>query len=134
MTKPRQLINPPHLRRPRGFSHVAVAGAGGFVFLSGQVALAEDFSLIGDDDLGEQTRATMRNLQIALEAAGASWTDVLHRTVYTTQPTQFATITAAIEEIQGSDEHPAQTLIGVTGFAMPGLLIEIELVAQVDGL
>ena len=30
-----------------------------------------------------------------------------------------------IEEVQGSDEHPAQTIVGVTGLAVEGLLIEV---------
>jgi enamine deaminase RidA (YjgF/YER057c/UK114 family) len=50
----------------------------------------------------------------------------VRRTIYTTQPTEFAVITAAIEEVQGSTEHPAQTIVGITGLAVPGLLIEIE--------
>jgi enamine deaminase RidA (YjgF/YER057c/UK114 family) len=41
-------------------------------------------------------------------------------------PTEYEVITAAIEEVQGSREHPAQTIVGVTGLAVPGLLIEIE--------
>ena len=51
---------------------------------------------------------------------------VVRRTIYTTQPTEYAVITAAIEEVQDSTEHPAQTIVGITGLALPGLLIEIE--------
>jgi enamine deaminase RidA (YjgF/YER057c/UK114 family) len=96
------------------------------VYIAGQIALAPDFSIIGGDDLGEQTKAAMRNLEIALRAANASWEHVVRRTIYTTQPTEYEVITAAIEEVQGSSEHPAQTIVGITGLAVPGLLIEIE--------
>ncbi|MHB1808064.1 MAG: RidA family protein [Solirubrobacteraceae bacterium] len=109
-----------------GFNHITVAKGSKLAFIAGQVALAPDFSLIGGDDLGEQTKAATRNLGIALEAIGASFDDVVRRTIYTTQPTEYETITAAIEEVQESREHPAQTIIGVTGLAVPGLLIEIE--------
>jgi enamine deaminase RidA (YjgF/YER057c/UK114 family) len=68
----------------------------------------------------------MRNLETALTAIGATFEDVVRRTIYTTQPSEFETITAAIEKVQGSSDHPAQTIAGVSGLALPGLMIEIE--------
>lgn len=122
----RESINPPALHPAPGFSHVTVATGSRTVYVAGQIALAPDFSIIGGDDLGEQTKAAMRNLEIALLAVGAGWEHVVRRTIYTTQPTEYEVITAAIEEVQGSSEHPAQTIVGITGLAVPGLLIEIE--------
>lgn len=128
MTEPakRQLINPPQLHPAPGFSHIAISEAGRVAHISGQLALAPDFSIIGPGDLAEQTRASMRNIKVALEAVGATWDDVVRRTIYTLKPTEYETITAAIEEVQGSTVHPAQTIVGVTGLAIDGLLIEIE--------
>ena len=91
--------------------------------------MAPDFSIIGGDDLGEQTKAAMRNLEIAIGVAGVTWDDIVRRTIYTLHPTEYEVITAAIEEVTGSDQHPAQTILGVTGLAVPGLLIEIEATA-----
>lgn len=122
----RELLSPPEIHPAPGFSHIAVTSAPRTAYIAGQVALAPDFSVIGGDDLGAQTVAAMRNLEIALQAIGASWDQVVRRTIYTTAPTEFGVITAAIEEVQGSTEHPAQTILGVTGLAIPGLLIEIE--------
>jgi enamine deaminase RidA (YjgF/YER057c/UK114 family) len=128
----RELLNPPDLHPAPGFSHVTSAPGGRLAFIAGQIALAPDFSIVGGDDLHAQTAAAMRNVGIALEAVGASWADVVRRTIYTTRPTEYETITAAIEQVQGSSEHPAQTIIGVTGLALPGLLIEIECTAVLD--
>jgi enamine deaminase RidA (YjgF/YER057c/UK114 family) len=122
----RELINPPELHPTPGFSHIALAKGSRLAFIAGEVALAPDFSMIGESDLGQQTEAAMRNLGTALAAIGATFDDVVRRTVYTTQPTEFETITEAIEKVQGSSEHPPQTIVGVTGLALPGLLIEIE--------
>jgi enamine deaminase RidA (YjgF/YER057c/UK114 family) len=127
----RRLVNPPELHPAPGFSHVAVAEGTTVVHLAGQVALAEDFSIVGGDDLAEQTKAAMRNVEVALVAAGAGWDDVVRRTIYTLAPTEYETITAAIDEITGGAEHPAQTIVGVTGLALPGLLIEIECTAVI---
>ena len=131
MSHHRQLINPPELHPAPGFSHVAVAEGTRIVHLAGQVALDREFGIVGGDDLGEQTRAAMRNVEAALTAAAAAWDDVVHRTIYTLHPTEYETITAAIDEVTGGAEHPAQTIVGVTGLAVPGLLIEIECTAVI---
>lgn len=125
----RELLNPPSLHPAPGFSHVAIAHGTRVVHLAGQVALAPDFSLVGGDDLHAQTVAAMRNVEAALQAAGAGWGDVVRRTVYTLRPTEYETITRAIDEVTGGAAHPAQTIVGVTGLALDGLLIEIECTA-----
>ena len=131
MAHHRELVNPPELHPAPGFSHVAIAKGTKVVHLAGQVALDQQFGLVGGDDLGEQTKAAMRNVEVALRAAGASWDDIVRRTIYTVHPTEFETITAAIDEVTGGAEHPAQTIVGITGLAVPGLLIEIECTAIV---
>jgi enamine deaminase RidA (YjgF/YER057c/UK114 family) len=129
MAHHRQLVNPPELHPAPGFSHVAIATGTKVVHLAGQVALDQQFGIVGGDDLGEQTKAAMRNVEVALRAAGAGWDDVVRRTIYTLHPTEYETITAAIDEVTGGAEHPAQTILGITGLAVPGLLIEIECTA-----
>lgn len=129
---PRELINPLELHPAPGFSHVAIARGVRVVHFAGQVALDREFNLVGGDDLGEQTKAVMRNLEQAMRAAGVGWDDIVRRTIYTIHPTEYATITAAIDEITGGADHPAQTILGVTGLAVPGLLVEIECTAVTD--
>ncbi|WP_397475845.1 RidA family protein [Pusillimonas sp.] len=126
----RKLINPSALHPAPGFSHITVSEPGTIAYIAGQLACAPDFALIGGDDLGEQTKAAMRNVEIALKEVGASWEHVVRRTIYTLHPTEFQVITAAIEEVQQSTEHPAQTILGVTGLAIPGALIEIEVTVR----
>ena len=127
----RELINPPALHRAPGFSHIAVASGTKVVHFAGQVALAPDFALVGGDDLYEQTRAAMKNLKVAMDAAGVGWEDIVRSTIYTLHPTEYETITRAIDSVTGGADHPAQTIVGITGLAVPGLLIEIECTAVV---
>jgi enamine deaminase RidA (YjgF/YER057c/UK114 family) len=127
----RQLTNPADLHPAPGFSHIAVATGARVIFFAGQVALDAEFNIIGEGDLRAQTVAAMRNLEVALRTAGATWDDIVRRTVYTTTPTEFETITSAIDEVTGGADHPAQAIAGVTGLALPGLLIEIEATASV---
>jgi len=123
---PRQLINPDGLHPAPGFSHIAIGTGSRVAYIAGQTALAPDFSVIGADDLRQQTVAATKNVEICLKAIGAGWEHVVRRTIFTTQPEQYGVITSGIEEVQGTQEHPAQSIIGVTGLAIPGLLIEIE--------
>ena len=128
---PRQVTNPPALHPAPGFSHIAEERGQRVVHFAGQVALDRDFGIVGGDDLFEQTKAAMRNVEVALEAAGAGWGDVVRRTIYTLHPSEFETIARAISEVTGEAEEPAQTIVGVTGLALPGLLIEIECTASI---
>ena len=131
MSEERELVDPAELHPAPGFSHVAIAPPGRTVYIAGQAALGPDLEVLGGEDLHEQTVHAMRNLEIALASVGGGFEHVVRRTVYTTRPTEFATLTAAIEEVQGSAQHPAQSIIGVTGLAVPGMLVEIEATAVV---
>jgi enamine deaminase RidA (YjgF/YER057c/UK114 family) len=127
---PRELLNPCDLHPAPGFSHVAIAEGTRVVHFAGQLGLETDFSLAAEDLRGQTVQA-MRNVEIAIRAAGVGWDDIVRRTIYTLQPTEYEVITSAIDEVTGGADHPAQTIVGVTGLAVPGCLIEIECTAGV---
>ena len=131
MSHHRELVNPPELHPAPGFSHIAIARGTKVVHFAGQLGIAQDFSPVASDLQG-QTVGAMRNLKAAMNAAGVEWDDIVRRTIYTTQPTEYETITRAIDEVTGGAEHPAQTIVGITGLAVPGCVIEIECTAVVD--
>jgi enamine deaminase RidA (YjgF/YER057c/UK114 family) len=131
MSHHRELLNPPDLHPAPGFSHVAIGRGTKVVHFAGQLGIGMDFSLAADD-LHGQTAAAMRNLKTAMDAAGVAWDDIVRRTIYTMQPTEYETITNAIDEVTGGADHPAQTIVGITGLAVEGCLIEIEATAVVS--
>lgn len=128
MSHHRELVNPPELHPAPGFSHIAVAHGTKLVHFAGQLGIGPDFSLRAED-LHGQTVAAMRNLETAMGAVDVGWDDIVRRTIYTTQPTEYETITQAIDAVTGGADHPAQTIVGITGLAVPGCLIEIECTA-----
>jgi len=67
----RELVNPPELHPAPGFSHVAIAEGTRVVHFAGQLGLNPDFSLVADD-LHGQTGGAMRDLEVAMRAAGVS--------------------------------------------------------------
>jgi enamine deaminase RidA (YjgF/YER057c/UK114 family) len=127
----RELVNPPDLHPAPGFSHVALAHGARVAHFAGQLGIGQDFSLVAED-LHGQTVGAMRNLKQAMDSVGVGWEDIVRRTIYTLHPTEYETITAAIDEVTGSADHPAQTIVGVTGLAVPGCLIEIECTAVLE--
>lgn len=127
----RKLHNPPALHPAPGFSHIAEAKGGRTVHFAGQVALDPQFGIVGDD-LYSQTVAAMNNLKVAMDEVGVGWDDIVRRTIYTLQPTEYETISRAIEAVTGGADNPPQTIVGVTGLAVAGLLIEIECTAVMD--
>jgi enamine deaminase RidA (YjgF/YER057c/UK114 family) len=127
----RELLNPPALHPAPGFSHIAVATGSRTIYFAGQVALDGAFNIVGEGDLRAQTVAAMQNLETAMREVDVTWDDIVRRTVYTTTPTEYEAITSGIDEVTGGAGHPAQTIAGVTGLAVPGLLIEIEATASV---
>ena len=127
----RELLNPAALHPAPGFSHIAVATGTRTIYFAGQVALDKEFNIVGGSDLRAQTVAAMRNLETAMRDVNVTWEDIVRRTIYTTMPTEFETITSGIEEVTGTAGHPAQTIAGVSGLALPGLMVEIEATASV---
>ena len=127
----RELINPASLHPAPGFSHITIATGLRTIYFAGQVALDAEFTIIGGGDLRAQTVAAMRNLETALREVNVGWDDIVRRTIYTTKPTEFETISSGITVVTGGAVDPAQTIAGVTGLALPGLLIEVEATASV---
>jgi enamine deaminase RidA (YjgF/YER057c/UK114 family) len=129
---PRELIDPPGVVRMPDLFTNAVRARGTFVFFSDQVPMTPDLEIVGGDDVGAQTAAAMRNLEIVMRAAGAGWDDLVQRTVYTTRPYEYDAIKRAILEVSGPSAPPAQTIIGAAALAVPELLVVIDAVACLD--
>jgi enamine deaminase RidA (YjgF/YER057c/UK114 family) len=72
----------------------------------------------------------MANLNHALAALDADWTNVVKATVYTTEPTEYEVIGKAMADAMGGAEPPAQVIAGVSGLGLAEMMIEIELVVS----
>jgi len=129
-------INPPRLYdpRPNGYSHVAVATSPvRFIYVAGQGG--EDASGALSPDFGAQVDQALRNLRIALEAAGAGLLDVVRLVVLVVDHSEarLAVFGRALASVWGDEPPPACTLIPVPRLALDGMLFEVEATA-VKGL
>lgn len=133
---PKLHLNPAALfpSLPIGFSQAVSTHGGRTVYLSGQTAWDANKQIVGDNDLGEQTRQALRNVQIAVEAAGGALADVVSLRIYIVNPQHGDTgpVGVALREFFPADRPPASTWIGVTALAVPDFLIEIEAIAVID--
>ena len=76
------LLRPEGLVQSPAFTHVAVVPPGATtVYIGGQNAVDGDGTLVGGDDVAAQTQQVMKNLHVALAAAGASVQDLVMMTV-----------------------------------------------------
>ncbi|WP_127129411.1 RidA family protein [Georgenia sp. SYP-B2076] len=128
---PRTLVSPPQMHLAPSYSHYAIAEGSTLICFAGQVALDNDMEIVGPGDLHAQTVAAMRNLETAMGVAGVGWDDIVRRTIYTTEPHELEALGSAIKEVTGDAENPPQTIVGVTGLALPELLVEIECTAVI---
>ena len=68
--------------------------AGSMMFLSGQIPLDPSTGVIVDGDIAQQTHRVFKNLGAILEAAGASFDNVVRTTVYLADMNDFAAMNA----------------------------------------
>jgi enamine deaminase RidA (YjgF/YER057c/UK114 family) len=125
--------SPPALPPPAGYSHVVTVAPGRTVWVSGQVAIDGDGTPGPAGDWAAQTRLAFENVGLALEAAGAAWTDVVKLTFYVTDTAALETVRAVRDEFVDTARPPASSLVQVAGLVRPDLLIEVEAVACPPG-
>jgi 2-iminobutanoate/2-iminopropanoate deaminase len=123
--------NPPALSTPTGYTHIVeVTGPNRTIYISGQIAFDKDGKVVGGGDMKAQAEQVFRNLQAALQAAGATFTDVVKMNGYITDMSKVQ----AVRDVRAQyfkDATPASTFIEVKGLVRPELLLEIEVVAVV---
>ena len=123
--------NPPALSKPTGYTHIVeVTGPAKTIYISGQIAFDKDGKLVGAGDMKAQAEQVFKNLQAALEAAGAKFTDVVKMNSYITDMSKAQ----AVRDVRSryfAETSPASTFVQVAGLVRPELLLEIEVVAVV---
>lgn len=108
-------------------AYSAAVRSGDLLFVSGQVGSREDGS--PEPDFAAQVQLAFDNLQSVLEAAGASFDDIVDLTSFHTDPeTQFATVLEAKTRAFPDKPYPNWTEVGVNWLA--GFDFEIKVIAR----
>ena len=102
--------------------------AGGFVFVSGQVALDPKTGEMVGADVAAQTERVLQNLQAIVEAAGSGLDRVVKSTVYLRTMKDFAAMNEVYKKYFKNDP-PARATVAVAGLPKDAL-VEIDVVAE----
>jgi len=101
--------------------------SGGFVFVSGQLALRPGVAELSGGTIQEQTEQVFANLRAILEAAGSGLDRLVKTTVFLTDLGEFAGMNEVYARHVGSDP-PARSTVEVS--ALPsGAKVEVEAIA-----
>jgi enamine deaminase RidA (YjgF/YER057c/UK114 family) len=102
---------------------------GNQIFVSGCTAANQDGKVSGD--AYTQTVKTLNTMRHALEGLGANFTDVVRTRIFVKKIADWEAIGRAHGEIF-ADIRPAATMVEVSNFIAPEMLVEIEADAVVD--
>src|SRR5438552_18781213 len=122
--------NPPPLSKPTGYTHIVEVDMSRtkMVYISGQVALDKDGKAVGEADMKAQAEQVFKNLEAALTAAGAKFSDIVKMNTYVTDMDKAPAVREVRTRYFG-DTTPASTLVQVVKLARPELMLEIEIIA-----
>ena len=105
---------------------------GNLVFLSGQAAIDEQGAVVGVDDFDAQAAQTFANIGRVLEAAGSSMQQIVKVTIYLTDMDNFPKI-LELRERHFTPPYPADTIVEISALGLPELMIEVDVIALLDG-
>jgi len=129
---PAQYMEGTPLQKQRAYSPAVITQGGKTVWLAGHLA-TEDLNhkpIAGDFDA--QTRTVFALLDQTLKRAGGSLRNMVTMTVFINDPRNSDRFIEIRREMFPDGKYPASTLVTISNFARPGVVIEIQGTAVIE--
>ncbi|MDP4283800.1 MAG: RidA family protein [Bacteroidota bacterium] len=123
----KQIINTSWAPAPIGPYSQAVK-AGGLLFISGQIAIVPGTSELRNENITEETKQVMKNLEAVLQGAGLTFSNVIKTTIFLKDMGFFVSVNEEYGKYFDSD-FPARETVAVKGLPKD-VNVEISMIAS----
>ncbi|HEX3771975.1 MAG TPA: RidA family protein [Polyangiaceae bacterium] len=127
----KQLVDPAHFPKPRGYTNGILCSPGRTLHVAGQVAFDKDARIVSTD-FATQFLCTLDNVIDVVRAAGGGTEHIVKLLAFVTDLDKYREAQKVIGEgwrARMGSYYPAMSLVKVSALLEPGALVEIEGVA-----
>ena len=131
----KDIINPPALARPVGFSHGIVTTGGRLLFLAGQTGSDAEGRITAPGNLVAQYEQIMRNLQAVVTSAGGAMQDITRLNIFVRDRDDYLARLKPLGQVHRAffgAYYPAMALFEISRLFQDDALVEIEGMAVIE--